>query len=160
MWPSRSSNFSISGKAEALDESVPKQALPFRSAPHTTGGAIRRSNKRRVAKQQEAASTATPNPPPTFVTVSFARVVHLVRDPLRTIDSRWNKGNVKVFRDLTRCNTDAALSEPLGTVETFLGWTKVSESVSESASKGVSGRARLIAPPHPILQAAVSLESR
>ena len=36
--------------------------------------------------------------------VRFSSVVHLVRDPLKTIASRWNRGLVTPFRTLSVCN--------------------------------------------------------
>lgn len=35
----------------------------------------------------------------------FKHVFHLVRDPLRTVQSRFNLGNIHPFRRLNRCNT-------------------------------------------------------
>jgi hypothetical protein len=59
----------------------------------------------------------------TSARVSFRKVVHIVRHPLKAIASRWNKGHVRPFRDITRCNTAAELPGLLGTVEQILGAT-------------------------------------
>jgi len=46
--------------------------------------------------------------------IKFRVVVHLVRSPLKTIDSRWSQGKVKPFLDSTLCNTAAEWNQVFG----------------------------------------------
>ena len=59
-----------------------------------------------------------------FFTISFTTVVHLVREPLKTIASRWNGGYVEAFWKLMQCNVRST-TKACNSLQPLLFWLRL-----------------------------------